>query len=62
MKVLWSENSDQMDELNADREVTKTFNPDAQIFQPIEAARKSVSPFNRTGLPSPDGSPFGGEC
>jgi len=64
MKVLWSENSDQMDELNADREVTKTFNPDAQIFQPIDAARKSVSPFNRNtaGLPSsPDGSPFGGK-
>lgn len=63
MKILWSENSgDQMDELN-DREVTKTFNPDAQIFQPIESARKSVSPFNnRGGLPSPsDGSPFGGE-
>lgn len=37
MKILWSEHSgDQMDDLLNDREVTKTFNPDAQIFQPIE--------------------------
>ncbi len=64
MKILWSEHSgDQMElDLTLDREVTKTFNPDAQIFQPIEAARKSVSPFSRGGLQSPsDGSPFGGK-
>ncbi len=61
MKVLWSQNGDSQDEANADREVTKTFNPEAQIFQPIEASRKSVSPYgSRNGaLGSPDGSPFG---
>lgn len=61
MKVLWSQNGDSQDEANADREVTKTFNPEAQIFQPIEASRKSVSPYGSRGgnVGSPDGSPFG---
>lgn len=61
MKVLWSQNGDSQEEANADREVTKTFNPEAQIFQPIEASRKSVSPYGSRGgaVGSPDGSPFG---
>lgn len=61
MKVLWSQNGDSQEDANADREVTKTFNPEAQIFQPIEASRKSVSPYGSRGgaVVSPDGSPFG---
>jgi len=53
--------SDTQDELNADREVTKTFNPEAQIFQPVEVPRKSASPFGASrAVRSPtDGSPFG---
>ncbi|XP_023248190.1 protein Tob1 isoform X2 [Copidosoma floridanum] len=56
IKILYSENTDPHDESSADREVTKTFNPEAQCFRPIEAvgsslsglslSPKSISPFS----------------
>lgn len=55
VKILYSETGDPHDESSADREVTKTFNPEAQCFRPIEAvgtslgglslSPKSTSPF-----------------
>lgn len=56
VKVLFSESADPQDESSADREVTKTFNPEAQCFRPIDAvgcslsglslSPKSMTPFN----------------
>lgn len=56
VKVLFSESADPQDDSSADREVTKTFNPEAQCFRPIEAvgcslsalslSPKSMTPFN----------------
>ncbi|EFN79370.1 Protein Tob1 [Harpegnathos saltator] len=56
VKILYSETGDPHDETSADREVTKTFNPEAQCFRPIEAvgtslgglslSPKSTSPFS----------------
>lgn len=43
VKVLFSESADPQDETSADREVTKTFNPEAQCFRPIEAVGCSLS-------------------
>ncbi|XP_022918634.1 protein Tob1-like [Onthophagus taurus] len=43
VKVLFSDKSDPQDENNADREVTKTFNPEAQCFRPIESVGCSLS-------------------
>lgn len=61
VKILFSDKSDPQDENSADREVTKTFNPEAQCFRPIESvgcslsnltlSPKSVTPF--TGNPAP---------
>lgn len=53
IKVLFSDKADPQDENNADREVTKTFNPEAQCFKPIEAVgcslnNLSLSPKNIT--------------
>ncbi|XP_065173542.1 protein Tob1-like [Atheta coriaria] len=55
VKILFSEKADPQDEHSADREVTKTFNPEAQCFRPIESvgcslsnltlSPKSVTPF-----------------
>ncbi|XP_017778125.1 PREDICTED: protein Tob1-like [Nicrophorus vespilloides] len=55
VKILFSEKTDVQDENSADREVTKTFNPEAQCFRPIESvgcslsnltlSPKSVTPF-----------------
>lgn len=56
VKVLFSESQDPQDDSSADREVTKTFNPEAQCFRPIEAvgcslsglslSPKAMTPFN----------------
>lgn len=55
VKVLFSDKGDPQDENSADREVTKTFNPEAQCFRPIESvgcslgnlslSPKSITPF-----------------
>ena len=55
VKVLYSDKGDPQDENSADREVTKTFNPEAQCFRPIESvgcglnnltlSPKSITPF-----------------
>lgn len=62
VKILYSEHQDVIEESCADREVTKTFNPEAQCFRPIEAVAtnlgvlglvpKCTSPFtNLSNLP-----------
>ncbi|KAJ8955177.1 hypothetical protein NQ318_009071 [Aromia moschata] len=43
VKVLFSDKADPQDENSADREVTKTFNPEAQCFRPIESVSSSMS-------------------
>ncbi|KAL3268408.1 hypothetical protein HHI36_007523 [Cryptolaemus montrouzieri] len=53
VKVLFSDKTDPQDEHSADREVTKTFNPEAQCFRPIESVscslgNMSLSPKNIT--------------
>ncbi|KAI4477290.1 hypothetical protein M0804_012880 [Polistes exclamans] len=68
VKILYSETGDPHDESSADREVTKTFNPEAQCFRPIEAvgtslgglslSPKSTSPFP-TSLASSNSSSNG---
>lgn len=63
VKVLFSDKADPQDENSADREVTKTFNPEAQCFRPIESvgcslSNLSLSPksFTATSQPSAVGS------
>lgn len=66
VKVLFSDKADPQDENSADREVTKTFNPEAQCFRPIESvgcslsnlslSPKSMTPFTGTTQPSAVGS------
>ncbi|XP_034948568.1 protein Tob1-like isoform X2 [Chelonus insularis] len=61
IKILYSENTDLHDESSADREVTKTFNPEAQCFRPIEAVGTSLSglslsPKSTSPFPSSLGS------
>lgn len=64
VKILFSDLGDIHDDSSADREVTKTFNPEAQCFRPIDAvgtslgnlslAPKCSSPFsNGSALPLP---------
>lgn len=43
VKVLFSDKADPQDEKSADREVTKTFNPEAQCFRPIESVGCGLS-------------------
>lgn len=60
--MLFSDKGDPQDENSADREVTKTFNPEAQCFRPIESvgcslsnlslSPKSITPFPGTTQPS----------
>lgn len=54
VKILYSECADH-DETSADREVTKTFNPEAQCFRPIEAVNTSL---NGLSLSPKSTSPF----
>ncbi|XP_015603287.1 protein Tob1 isoform X2 [Cephus cinctus] len=61
VKILYSEAADPHDETSADREVTKTFNPEAQCFRPIEAVGTSLgglslSPKSTSPFPSSIGS------
>lgn len=61
IKILYSESADLHDESSADREVTKTFNPEAQCFRPIEAVGTSLSglslsPKSTSPFPSSLGS------
>jgi len=48
VKILFSDTGDIHEDSCNDREVTKTFNPEAQCFRPIETVMvpKSTSPFN----------------
>lgn len=68
VKVLFSEATDVHEETSADREVNKTFNPEAQCFRPIEAVgtslgnlslspNKPASPFPASAAPSAPASP-----
>lgn len=43
VKILFSDKGDPQDEHSADREVTKTFNPEAQCFRPIECVTSSMN-------------------
>ncbi|XP_058791890.1 protein Tob1 [Phymastichus coffea] len=43
VKILYKEMGDPQDESSADREVTKTFNPEAQCFRPIDVVSSSLS-------------------
>ncbi|KAL0272926.1 UNVERIFIED_CONTAM: hypothetical protein PYX00_005733 [Menopon gallinae] len=64
VKILFSDSDDVQDDNSADREVTKTFNPEAQCFRPIETVgtslgglslvptTKSTSPFGSQQLSS----------
>ncbi|XP_073984534.1 protein Tob1-like [Rhodnius prolixus] len=54
IKVLYNETTDVHEEANADREVIKTFNPEAQCFRPIDAVlgALSLSPKGSPPLPS----------
>lgn len=66
VKVLFSDKADPQDENSADREVTKTFNPEAQCFRPIESvgcslsnlslSPKSITPFSGNNTQQPIGS------
>lgn len=55
VKILFSEKTEHHEESSVDREVTKTFNPEAQCFQPIEAVTTSMNGLSM----SPKGSPTG---
>lgn len=54
VKILFSEKGDPQDDSSADREVTKTFNPEAQCFKPIDSVSSSLSNLSL----SPKSSPF----
>lgn len=56
VKILFSEAADLQDDNSADREVTKTFNPEAQCFRPIETvgstlSNLSLAPANQSSSP-----------
>lgn len=63
VKILYTESADIHDDNSADREVTKTFNPEAQCFRPIDTvgtsmgslslapSNKAASPFSHLKLP-----------
>lgn len=65
-QVLFSDKADPQDENSADREVTKTFNPEAQCFRPIESVSssmnslslspKSITPFSANPQSNPVGA------
>lgn len=42
-QILYSEQNDSHEDYNADREVTKTFNPEAQCFRPIEIVSNGLN-------------------
>ena len=54
IKVLYSEAAEcATQEENLDKEVTKTFNPEAQCFRPIDAISSSLSLSPKSSTPSP---------
>ncbi|XP_037936758.1 protein Tob1 isoform X2 [Teleopsis dalmanni] len=54
VKILFSENNDNHeDNSSADREVNKTFNPEAQCFRPIDAINTSLNSLNLSPKTSP---------
>lgn len=54
VKILYSENNDNHeDSSSADREVTKTFNPEAQCFRPIDAVSSSMNGLSLSPKTSP---------
>lgn len=59
VKILFSESNDHHaeDTTSADREVTKTFNPEAQCFRPIDAVNSSMSVLSLSPKSSPHSSP-----
>ncbi|KAG4077828.1 hypothetical protein HA402_013762 [Bradysia odoriphaga] len=57
VKILYSESNDHHEDCSADREVTKTFNPEAQCFRPIDAVSNSLSGLSLSPKASPQGSP-----
>lgn len=59
IKILISESHDRHSEdtSSADREVTKTFNPEAQCFRPIDAVNSSLSALSLSPKTSPQNSP-----
>lgn len=58
VKVLFSEIADPHDDSSADREVTKTFNPEAQCFRPIEAVGSTLGGLSLS--PNKSSSPYSG--
>lgn len=53
-QILYSENSDNHeDNTSADREVNKTFNPEAQCFRPIDAVNTSMNSLSLSPKTSP---------
>ncbi|PSN34593.1 hypothetical protein C0J52_27806 [Blattella germanica] len=58
VKVLFSELADPHDDSSADREVTKTFNPEAQCFRPIEAVGSTLGGLSLS--PNKSSSPYSG--
>uniref|UniRef100_A0A1L8DMU1 Putative anti-proliferation factor btg1/tob n=1 Tax=Nyssomyia neivai TaxID=330878 RepID=A0A1L8DMU1_9DIPT len=59
IKILFSEQSEHHeDSSSADREVTKTFNPEAQCFRPIDAVNSSFGTLSISPKTSPNGSPL----
>ncbi|KAF6204130.1 hypothetical protein GE061_002470 [Apolygus lucorum] len=61
IKILYNEQTDVHEDRETDREVIKTFNPEAQCFRPIDAVlgALSLSPKGSPPLP-PDVSPTSG--
>lgn len=59
VKILYSETIDHCaeDTTSADREVTKTFNPEAQCFRPIDAVNTSMNVMSLSPKTSPHNSP-----
>lgn len=59
VKILFSESNEHHSEdtTSADREVTKTFNPEAQCFRPIDAVSTSLSALSLSPKSSPHSSP-----
>lgn len=59
IKILISESHDRRSEdtSSADREVTKTFNPEAQCFRPIDAVSTSMNALSLSPKSTPQNSP-----
>lgn len=59
IKILISESHDRhSEEISlADREVTKTFNPEAQCFRPIDAVNTSMNALSLSSKSTPQNSP-----